>query len=71
MVPRVVAITVAVTPMRMLLPKAEQTSWALQTFIQFLRVKPRQEMFDLIESLNEKMKVYAIGISRNTSASTL
>ncbi len=47
-VPRVVAITVAVMPIRMLLPKAEQTSCALQTLIQLLRVNPRQEILDLM-----------------------
>jgi hypothetical protein len=70
-VPRVVATTVATTPIRMLLPNAEQTSWALHTLIQLLSVNPRHEMLDLIELLNEKMNVYAIGISRKISASAV
>ena len=51
--PRVVARTVATTPMRMLFPNAWQTPWAEQTLSQLSNVKPRQTMFVRRESLNE------------------
>ena len=42
----------------MLLPNASQTALlTLQTFSQLSSVNPRQEMFDLSESLNENTNV--------------
>ncbi len=69
-VPSTVATTVATTPMTMLFANASQTAppSTLQTFSHLSRVNPRHEMFDLRESLNEKMKVYAIGIIRKMNA---
>src|SRR6185312_8173587 len=68
MVPRIVAHTVATTPMSRLLSNASHTSALSQTFAHLSRVKPRQTMFDFTELLKENTKVYAIGMSRNTSA---
>ncbi len=70
-VPSTVAMTVAAMPTTMDVPKASQTPCAWQTLVQLSSVNPTHTMFDFTESLNEKMKVYTIGISRKASASAL
>jgi hypothetical protein len=57
MVPKIVETIVATVAINIEFPKATQTSGMLQTPIQFFRVKPRQMVFDLKVSLNEKTKV--------------
>jgi len=56
-VPSAVAMIVAMTPTRMLVPKAAHTPCAWHTLIQLSKVKPTQTMFDLTESLNENTNV--------------
>jgi len=63
-VPSVVAMTVATTPTRMLLPKAVHTCGAPHGFCQLSSVKPRQMMLLRPESLNENRMTCAIGSSR-------
>ena len=52
-------MTVAATPMTMLLPNASHTAppSTVQTFSHLSKVNPRHEMLDLIESLNENTNV--------------
>ena len=56
-VPSAVAMTVATTPTRMLVPNAAQTPCASQTLSQLSSVKPTHTMFDFTESLNENTNV--------------
>jgi hypothetical protein len=56
-VPRIVAITVEMTPIFKELPRAEQISGAPHGFCQFLRVKPFQTKLERPASLNEKANV--------------
>ena len=55
--PSVVAMRVAMAPTSRLLPNATHTSGCAQTVSQFSSVKPFQEMFERLASLNENANV--------------
>jgi hypothetical protein len=59
---------VAVTAIRIELPKASQTASLLQTPVQLSKVKPCQPGVFLNGSLKEKTKVYPIGNIKKINA---
>jgi hypothetical protein len=56
-VPKIVAVTVASSPIFIELPRAEHTSGAPQGFFQLLKVKPRHVRLLFPALLNENAKV--------------